>query len=86
MGDNVQFNNEAEIMNFKTNENEYVKDYVYQSALELYASPISDGNIIFEVNKETDIVVQEEEIFVAVTLTQYEKCGIDIPLCVTKIT
>ena len=86
MGDDIPFNNEAGIMNFKTDENTYVRDYIYQGAIELYSPPISDGNITFEVNQETDIVVSEDEFFVAITSSQYEKSGIDIPLCVTKIT
>lgn len=86
MGDSTPFNKEAEIMNFNAGGNAYVKDYIHQSAMELYASPVSEGNIIFDVNQDTDIVVQEDEFFAAVTLTQFEKCGVDIPLCVTKVT
>ena len=74
------------MINFKASENTYVRNYIQQGAIELYASPISDGNIEVEVDLSKDIVVDEPEFFVAINLTQYDKAGIDIPLCVTIVT
>jgi len=90
MDDAMPFSNEAEIMNFKMNDGSpspmYVQDYINQSAIELYAAPISDGNITFQPDASKDIIIKEDELFVAITLTQFENSGIDLPLCVTKVT
>jgi len=54
-------------------------------AIELYAPPMSESNLLFEIDA-TDIVIKEEEFFVGITLNQLENSGIDLPLCVTKVT
>jgi hypothetical protein len=38
------------------------------------------------VDPTKDIVIQEREFFVAVTITKLEDSGIDLPLCVTRVT
>lgn len=62
-------NSDAQITNFKVSENTYVHDYIQQSAIELYVPPVSEGNLTFEVDEAKDIVINEEEFFVAVTLS-----------------
>ena len=52
----------------------------------MYAAPISEGNITFLPDMQNDIIVKEEELFIAITLTQFENSGVDLPLCVTKVT
>ena len=44
---------EAQILNYKLSEigqPTYVHDYIQQSAIELYAAPMSAGNLIFEID------------------------------------
>lgn len=74
------------IQNFKVGEEQYVQEYLQKSAIELYAPPISQGNLQIEVDPTKDIVIQDREFFVAVTSTLLENSGIDLPLCVTKVT
>lgn len=76
---------DPQIQNYKVGEKTYLQDYMQQSSIELYAPPISQGNLQIEVDPTKDIVIQEREFFVAVTSTQLENSGIDFPLCVTRV-
>jgi len=42
--------------------------------------------LVFDIDQANDIVITEEEFFVAVTVNQIENSGIDLPLCVTRVT
>ena len=79
---------EPGIVNFKVKDSPdpvYIQQYKQMGALELFAPPVSESNLVFEVEK-SDIVIKEEEMFVGVTISQLEDSGIDLPLCVTRVT
>ena len=74
-----------EIKNYKVEDKAYLQEYYSQSALEINAAPFTMGNLIIEPQVK-DLFVKEPEFYVAVTHTQLENSGIDLPFCVTKIT
>lgn len=48
--------------------------------------PHAAGNLVFDIDQANDIVITEDEFFVAVTANQIENSGVDLPLCVTRVT
>ena len=42
--------------------------------------------MIFEVDSQRDIVIDEPEFFVAISMNKFEGTGVDFPLCVTRVT
>ena len=52
----------------------------------MYAPPTTEGNLKIEIDKSSDIVIEDKEFFVAITLQSVETSGVDVPLCVGKVT
>lgn len=86
IGSGMAYQSDPSLQNFKVSEKAFVQDYLQKSAIELYAPPISQGNLQIEVDPSKDIIIQDKEFFVAVTSTLLENSGIELPLCVTKVT
>ena len=63
----------------------YIQEYMHQSQLELYLPPLSDAHLIVEPTRD-DIIIQDQEFYVAITLSQLERSGIQMPLLVAKVT
>jgi len=47
--------------------------------------PLSDAHLIVEPTRD-DIIIQDQEFYVAITLSQLERSGIQMPLLVAKVT
>lgn len=78
------------IKNFKvvdaTGSNAFVQEYVNQAVLELFGYPEAEGHLHAEIDRANDIVIDDEEFIVAMSLSKLEGAGIDMPLCVAKVT
>ena len=64
----------------------YVQEYVNQSVIELFAPPTSDAHLKVQVNQQKDIIVDDDEFYIAVTQQQLEMTGIQLPIVVAKVT
>lgn len=67
---------EEQIKNFKVEDGDeavsgqepiWVQAYFQQSSFELYCIPHAPGNMLFDIDRANDILVTEQEFFVAVT-------------------
>lgn len=45
----------------------YVQEYVNQSVIEVYSAPPSKANLKVELNKQSDILIDDDEFFIALT-------------------
>ena len=65
----------------------YVQEYVNQSVIEAYAPPRNRASLLVEPNPEEDIIIEDEEFYIAVThQQQLENAGIQLPVVVAKVT
>ena len=63
-----------------------MQEYVNQGVFELFGQPESDAHLTLTMDRKNDLVVDESEFVVAVTLFRLENIGVDLPLCVVKVT
>ena len=63
-----------------------VNKYMQSVGVELFAPPVSKGNLIVDVDSQKDIAILDEEFLVAVSVNKFENAGVDLPLCVGKVT
>ena len=58
-------------------------EYQDQAALQLYAPPVSDSNLIFSFDSSRgEVMVSEPVFYVAITHQQLDNSGVDMPLLV----
>lgn len=83
---------EEPIKNFKVAQSEeskdatYVQEYVNQSVFELFAPPESDSHMSLDMNRAKELVVDDPEFIVAMSMMKLEQADIDLPLCVVQVT
>jgi len=67
----TEMRQETQIKNYRVADGEnplYVLEYWELASLQMYAAPISEGNLTFEVDTaKGDILVSEPEFFIAIT-------------------
>ena len=63
----------------------YVQEYVTQSVLEVYAPPTNQASLKVQFNEQKDILIDDDEFFIALTHQQLEMTGVQLPLVVAKI-
>ena len=55
----------------------YVQEYVNQSVIEAYAPPRNRASLLVEPNPAKDIIIEDEEFYIAVThQQQLENTGV----------